>query len=60
MAQVAFRSKARPPAIQDDSAGGWRPDVPWTGSGFRAPVQEEDLATARQVLDRADETRAKA
>ena len=46
--------------IQDDSAGGWRPDVPWTGSGFRVLVHEEGLATARHMLDRHDETRAQA
>lgn len=46
--------------IQDDSAGGWRPDVPWTGSGFRVLVPEEDLAKARHVLDQPDETRSKA
>ena len=45
--------------IQDDSASGWRPDVPWTGSGFRVLVHEEDVATARQVLDQANETHAK-
>jgi hypothetical protein len=37
--------------IQDDSASGSGPDVPWTGSGFRVLVHEEDVATARHVLD---------
>src|SRR5262249_9174271 len=46
--------------IQDDSAGGWRPDVPWTGSGFRVLVHEEDLEAARRVLDGPAQTRAKA
>jgi len=58
-AQGALLSAGIPATIQDDSAGGWRPDVPWTGSGFRVLVHEEDVATARHVLDRPDETRAK-
>jgi len=58
-AQGALLSAGIAATIQDDSAGGWRPDVPWTGSGFRVLVYEEDLATARHVLDRPDETRAK-
>jgi len=59
-AQGTLLSAGIPATIQDDSAGGWRPDVPWTGSGFRVLVHEEDVATARHVLDRPDETRAKA
>ena len=59
-AQGALLSAGIVGTIQDDSAGGWRPDVPWTGSGFRVLVHEEGLATARHMLDRHDETRAKA
>jgi len=59
-AQGALLSAGIAATIQDDSAGGWRPDVPWAGSGFRVLVRKEDLATARHVLDRPDETRAKA
>jgi hypothetical protein len=59
-AQGALLSAGISATIQDDSASGWRPDVPWTGSGFRVLVNEEDLATARHLLDRPDETRAKA
>jgi hypothetical protein len=58
-AQGALFSAGIPATIQDVSAGGWRPDVPWTGSGFRVLVYQEDVATARQVLDSPDETRAK-
>lgn len=58
-AQGALLSAGIPATIQDDSASGWRPDVPWTGSGFRMLVHEEDVATARHVLDQPDETRAK-
>ena len=57
-AQSALFSAGIPATIQDDSAGGWRPDVPWTGSGFRVLVHQEDVATARHVLDRPDEKRA--
>jgi hypothetical protein len=58
-AQGALLSAGIPTTIQDDSAGGWHPDVPWTGSGFCVLVHEDDVATARRVLDRRDETRAK-
>ena len=33
-AQGALLSAGIAATIQDDSAGGWRPDAPWTGSGF--------------------------
>ncbi len=59
-AQGALLSAGIAATIQDNSVCGWRPDVPWTGSGFRVLVPEEDLATARHVLDRPDETPAKA
>lgn len=49
-AQGALLSAGIVATIQDDSASGWRPDVPWTGSGFRVLVHEEDVATARHVL----------
>ena len=53
-AQGTLLSASIPATIQDDSAGGWRPDVPWTGSGYRVLVNEEDLAAARHVLVRPD------
>lgn len=59
-AQGALLSAGIPATIQDDSASGWRPDAAWTGSGFRVFVHEEDVATARHVLDEPDETRPKA
>jgi hypothetical protein len=59
-AQGALLSAGIVATVRDDSASGWRPDVPWSGSGFRVLVPEEDLATARDVLDRFDETRGKA
>jgi Putative prokaryotic signal transducing protein len=58
-AQGALLSTGIAATVQDDSASGWCPDVPWTGSGFRVLVPEENLATARDVLDRLDETRGK-
>jgi Putative prokaryotic signal transducing protein len=59
-AQGVLLSADIPATIQDDSASGWRPDMPWTGSGFRVLVHQEDVATARHVLDQSDETPAKA
>jgi hypothetical protein len=58
-AQGALLSADIAATIEDDSASGWRPDVPWTGSGFRVLVHEKDLATARQVLDQPGETHSK-
>jgi hypothetical protein len=58
-AQGALLSAGIAATIQDDSAGSWRPDVPWTGSGFRVLVHEEDLPTARHVLDQRGEARDK-
>jgi hypothetical protein len=57
-AQGALLSAGIPATIQDDSASGWRPDVPWTGSGIRVLVHQEDLVEARHVLDQSGETRA--
>jgi hypothetical protein len=59
-AQGALLSAEIAATIQDDSASGWRPDMPWTGAGFRVLVPEEDLATARHVLDLPDESHTKA
>jgi hypothetical protein len=59
-AQGALLSAEIAAIVQDDSASGWRPDVRWTGSGFRVLVPQVDLAIARQVLDRPDETRPRA
>src|SRR6266849_148784 len=49
-AQGALLSAGIGATIQDDSATGWRPDVQWTGSGFRVLVRKEDAARAREVL----------
>jgi len=49
-AQGALLSAGIGATLQDDSPTGWRPDMPWTGSGFRVLVREEDAATAREVL----------
>ena len=55
-AQGVLLSAGIPATIQHDN---WRPDVPWTGSGFRVLVHQEDAATAHQALDGSDETHAK-
>lgn len=49
-AQGALLSAGIGATIQDDSATGWRPDVAWSGSGFRVLVRDEDAASARGVL----------
>ena len=59
-AQGALLSAEIAAIVQDDSVSGWRPDVPWTGMGFRVLVPEADLVTARRVLERPDETHTKA
>jgi type III secretory pathway lipoprotein EscJ len=58
-AQGVLLSAGISATIQDDSASGWRADVPWTGSGFRVLVHKEDLVAARHLLDQPDETRGK-
>ncbi|HVH72701.1 MAG TPA: DUF2007 domain-containing protein [Candidatus Dormibacteraeota bacterium] len=50
IAQGALLSAGIAATIQDDSPRGWRPEMPWSGSGFRVLVREEDLASAREVL----------
>jgi hypothetical protein len=45
--------------IQADTAGRMRQHLAWSGLGFRLLVCVEDVAMARHVLDRPDETRAK-
>jgi hypothetical protein len=56
-AQGALLSAGIPATIQ---ANDWRPDVSWAGPGFRVLVHEDDVATARLVLDQRDETPAEA
>ncbi len=36
--------------IQADTANDMRPDLAWTGSGFRLLVRDNDAASARDVL----------
>ena len=49
-AQGALLSAGIATTVQDDSASGWRPDVPWRGTGFRVLVSHEDAVKARGVL----------
>ena len=37
--------------IQADTAGGMRPHIGWSGSGFRVLVREEDASVAHDVLE---------
>lgn len=57
-AQGALLSAGIGATIQDDSATGWRPDVAWSCSGFRLLVREEDVATAREMLNSPQEAGA--
>ena len=49
-AQGALLSAGIAATVQDDSASNWRPDVPWSGTGFRVLVPKEDAITARELL----------
>ena len=40
-----------PATIQSDSVGGMREHLAWSGFGFQILVREEDLATAREILN---------
>lgn len=49
-AQGALLSAGIAATVEDDRAGGWRPDMPWRGIGFRVLVPEEEVVKAREVL----------
>ena len=57
MAKSALESAGIDAMIQADSAGGMRPHLAWSGSGFRVLVREEDAANARDVLQPPHEAR---
>jgi hypothetical protein len=50
IAQGALLSAGIAVSVQDDSARGWRPDEPWSGTGFRVLVPKEDVGKACEVL----------
>jgi len=51
MPSGALESAGIDSMIEADSAGGMRPHLAWASGGFKLLVREEDLDSARQVLD---------
>ena len=50
LAKGALESAGIPAMIQADTAGGMRPHLAWSGSGFKILVREDDAAAAREIL----------
>jgi hypothetical protein len=51
MAKSALEAASIDAMIQADTAGGMRPHLAWSSSGFKVLVREEDAAAAREVLE---------
>jgi hypothetical protein len=51
MAKSALEAASIDAMIQADTAGGMRPHLAWSSSGFKLLVREEDAAAAREVLE---------
>ena len=51
MARSALEAAWIAAIIQADTAGGMRPHIAWSGSGFRILVREEDASAAHEVLE---------
>ena len=51
IARSALEAAGIAAIIQADTAGGMRPHIAWSGSGFRILVREEDASAARDVLE---------
>jgi len=51
IAKSALESAGIDAMILADTAGRMRPHLAWSGFGFRVLVREEDVATAREVLE---------
>ena len=50
LAKGALESAGIDSMIQADTAGGMRPHIAWASGGFKLLVREEDVDTAREVL----------
>ena len=50
VAKSALEAAGIDAIVQADNAGGMRPDLAWTGGGFRVLVRDKDLAAAQQLL----------
>lgn len=51
IAKSALEAAGIDAMIQADTAGGMRPHIAWSGSGFKILVREEDATAAREVLE---------
>jgi hypothetical protein len=51
VARSALEAAGIEAIIQADTAGGMRPHIAWSGSGFRILVREEDASAAHDVLE---------
>src|SRR5262249_859560 len=51
IARSALEAAGIAAIIQADTAGGMRPHIAWSGSGFRILVREEDASAAHDVLE---------
>ena len=51
LAKCALESAGIEAMIQADAAGGMRPHLAWASGGFKVLVREDDVASARAVLE---------
>jgi len=51
LAQGALEAAGIETMVSADTAGGMRPHIAWSGSGFKLLVREDEIATARTVLE---------
>jgi Putative prokaryotic signal transducing protein len=51
IARSALEAAGIDAMIQADTAGGMRPHIAWSGSGFKILVREEDAMAAREILE---------
>lgn len=51
IAKSALEAAGIDAMIQTDTAGGMRPHIAWSGSGFKILVREEDATAAREILE---------
>jgi hypothetical protein len=54
LAKSALEAAGIEAIIQADSAGGMRPHIAWSSSGFKVIVRQEDADDAREVLEASD------
>ena len=55
LAKSALEAAGIEAIIQADSAGGMRPHIAWSSSGFKVIVRQEDADDARAVLEASDD-----